>query len=227
MDTQTTDETKDFEKIYGETLHRVARGDISKGRVIAVRNDGVVVDIGYKSEGIVSLSEFEAEEIAALKEGDELEVFVERINDQEGVVTVSRDRASRIRAWETLTAAHATNREVQGTVIDKTKGGLLVSVMGMRAFLPSSQIDLKVIKDLDSYVGQTMAMKILKLMPPKLSQETPGGKVSGTSLIVSRRAIVEEARHKKKEETLRGLHEGAVLKGLVKNITDYGVFVDL
>jgi small subunit ribosomal protein S1 len=226
MDFQVKDDSKDLEKIYAETLHRVSRGDITKGRIVSIRSDGVIVDIGYKSEGVVPITEFTQEELAQLHEGDELEVYVERINDQEGVVTVSRERASKIRAWEVLTAAHAAGKDVTGTVADKTKGGLLVNVMGIRAFLPSSQLDIKAVKDLDPFIGQTFTLRILKLAPPKASAESVG-RTSGTSLVVSRRVLLEEERNKKKEETLKTLVEGALVTGTVKNITDYGVFVDL
>ncbi|MCL4490648.1 MAG: 30S ribosomal protein S1 [Nitrospirae bacterium] len=223
METQTKEETNALEKLYAETLQKVERGVIAKGRVIAVKNDGIVVDVGYKSEGMIPVSEFTAEELSGLKEGDDIEVLVERVNDEEGVVYLSKDKALRIRASEALAAAYNNNSIVEGKVADKTKGGLLVNVMGVKAFLPASQIDIKAIRDLDSYIGQTLPLKILKMTPQK------GGpnQAPGMSLIVSRRAIIEEERNKKKKETLSVLKEGAVLKGLVKNITDYGVFVDL
>lgn len=223
MDIQPTDETNDLEKLYAATLHKVERGAITRGKVIAVRSDGVVVDVGYKSEGIIPVSEFTEEELSKLNRGDDIEVFVERINDHEGVVALSRDRASKIRTWETLSAAYRSNSVLEGKVTGKTKGGLMVNVHGISAFLPASQIDLKGIKDLDSYMGRTISLKILKMG----SQKSPHSQSSGTSLVVSRRAVVEEERNKKKEETLKTLKEGDILKGAVKNITDYGVFVDL
>lgn len=222
METQTNEETKDLEKLYAETLHKVERGGITKGKIIAVKNDVVVVDVGYKSEGIIPATEFTEGELSGLKEGDDIEVFVERINDQEGVVTLSRDKASKIRAWEMLTDAHNTNSNVEGKVVGKTKGGLFVDIKGIKAFLPLSQIDIKVVKDPDSYIGQTMILRIMKMVPPKGNNQ-----VSTASVVVSRRAVIEEERNVKKEETLKILKEGSVLKGVVKNITDYGVFVDL
>lgn len=224
METQTKEETKDLEKLYAETLHRVERGGITKGKIIAVKNDVVVVDVGYKSEGIIPVAEFTKEELSNLKEGDNVEVFVERINDQEGVVILSRDKASKIRTWEMLTEAHSSNVRVEGRVVGKTKGGLFVDIKGVKAFLPSSQIDIKAIKDIDSYIGQTMAVRILKITPPRGYANVLSNQAS---VIVSRRAVIEEERHVRKEETLKLLKEGALLKGIVKNITDYGVFVDL
>lgn len=227
MNMQTKEETKELEKLYAETVHRVQRGVISKGKVIAVKNDVVVVDIGYKSEGIIPLSEFTEAELLGLKEGDAIEVLVEKINDREGVITVSKGRAAKIRAWEALTAAYNSNSKVAGKVIEKTKGGLIVDVLGVKAFLPASQVDIKVIKSLDSYIGQTVSLRILKLVPPRSHSNISADYIAGTSLIVSRRSIVEEERQIKKEETLKILKEGAILKGAVKNITDYGVFVDI
>ncbi|HEX8950102.1 MAG TPA: 30S ribosomal protein S1 [Dissulfurispiraceae bacterium] len=223
METQTKEEANALEKLYADTLQRVERGAITKGRIIAFRNDGVVVDVGYKSEGIIPISEFTEEELSALKEGDEIEVLIERINDEEGVVILSKDRALRIRTMELLNAAFHDNALVEGKVIEKTKGGLLVNIMGAKAFLPASQIDIKVVKDLDAYIGQTVPLKILKLV----SQKGPSSQISNVSLVVSRRAVIEEERSQKKKETLTLLREGAVLHGMVKNITDYGVFVDL
>lgn len=223
METQTREETKELEKLYAETLQRVERGALTRGRVIAVKSDGVVVDVGYKSEGIIPASEFTDKELAEIKEGDVVEVLVERINDEEGVVVLSKEKALKIRALETLTAAYNSNARIEGTVLEKTKGGLFVNIMGIKAFLPASQIDIKGVKDLDAYIGQTIPLKILKLA----QQKGAPSHASGISIIVSRRAIIEEERSKKKEETLKVLREGALLKGTVKNITDYGVFVDL
>lgn len=223
MDIQPTDETNDLARLYDETLQRVERGAITKGRVIAVRSDGVVIDVGYKSEGIIPVSEFTQEEMAGLKAGDYIEVFVERINDRDGVVALSRDRASKIRTWETLTAAYTNNSRIEGKVTGKTKGGLMVNVLGVAAFLPASQIDVKGIKDIDSFVGQTIPLKIIKMTQQKASFNQP----AGTSLVVSRRIIVEEERSQRKIETLKELKEGDTIKGVVKNITDYGVFIDL
>jgi small subunit ribosomal protein S1 len=224
METQTKEETKDFEKLYAETLHKVERGGITKGKVIAVKSDVVVVDVGYKSEGIIPVAEFTGDELSKLKDGDNVEVVVERINDQEGVVVLSRNKASRIRAWEMLTDAYSSNASVEGKVIGKTKGGLFVDINGIKAFLPSSQIDIKAVKDMDSYTGQTMTVRILKMTPPRGYANVLGNQAS---VIVSRRAVMEEERNIRKEETLKLLKEGALLKGIVKNITDYGVFVDL
>ncbi|BCB95391.1 30S ribosomal protein S1 [Dissulfurispira thermophila] len=221
METQIKEETKELEKLYAETLHKIERGGITQGKIISVKNDVVVVDVGYKSEGVIPIAEFTEDELSGLKEGDNVEVFVERINDQEGVVILSRDRASRIRTWEMLTEAYSNNIRVNGTVVEKTKGGFFVDIKGIKTFLPFSQVDIKMVKDMDSYIGQNITVKILKMTPSK------GYFNNQSSVIVSRRAVLEEDRHVKKQETLKFLKEGALLKGIVKNITDYGVFVDL
>ncbi len=223
MDTQTKEETNELEKLYAETLHRVERGTVTKGRIMAVKNDTVVEDVGYKSEGIIPASEFTEKELSELTAGAEIDVLVERINDEEGVVILSKDKALKINCLETLTAAFNNHTQIEGKIIEKTKGGLFVDVMGTKAFLPASQIDIKGVKDIDAYIGQVVPLRILKLV----TQKSFSGQTSGLSIIVSRRVIIEEERNKKKKDTLKLLSEGAVLKGTVKNITDYGVFVDL
>jgi small subunit ribosomal protein S1 len=226
MDIHVKDESKDLEKLYAETLQRVERGSITKGKVVAIKDDGIVVDVGYKSEGVIPAADFTKEEISGLKEGDGIEVLVERINDSEGIIAVSRKKAQRIRAWEELNDLHSRNGSVEGRVIGKTKGGLLIDVMGIKAFLPLSQLDIKIIKNPEPYIGQILPLKILKVAPQKKANIF-NDSVSTTPLIVSRRVILEEERDRKKEETLKVLQEGAILRGAVKNITDYGVFVDL
>jgi small subunit ribosomal protein S1 len=223
MDMEPSEETKNIEELYEETLNRVERGAVAKGRVISVRPDSVVVDVGYKSEGIISSSQFSPEEFAALKEGDEMDVYVERMNDHEGMLSLSKDRASRILTMEGLGKAFSNSSLVEGVVTGKTKGGLLVDFSGVQGFLPASQIDVRGTRDMDSYVGETLTFKVLKFA----AQRQGYGSTQGASLIVSRRAVVEEQRSKKKEETLKYLKEDAILPGVVKNITDYGVFVDL
>ncbi len=227
MDTHNiVEETKDIESLYAESLLRFERGSIAKGKVIALRSDGIVVDIGYKSEGAVPLSEFSEDELASIKEGDLIEVFIEKL-DLQGSVILSKEKASKIRLWEQLESIYNSNSMVMGQVLEKTKGGLFVDVLNVKAFLPASQVDLKGIKNLESFIGQTIPLKILKISAPRGFGSLSGAGSSESSLIVSRRQVIEEERNKKKEETLKILEEGAALKGVVKNITDYGVFVDI
>jgi small subunit ribosomal protein S1 len=226
MDIYIKEESKDLEKLYAETLQRVERGAITKGKVVAIKDDRIVVDVGYKSEGVIPAADFTKEELSGIKEGDDMAVLVEKINDNEGIVTVSRKKAQRIIAWEELNNLHSRNAHVEGRIVEKIKGGLLVDVMGIKAFLPLSQLDIKIIKDPEHYIGQTLSLKILKMVYQKKANFFDDS-VPTTQLIVSRRVILEEERDRKKEETLKVLQEGALLKGTVKNITDYGVFVDL
>jgi small subunit ribosomal protein S1 len=205
----------EMERIYAETFRQIREGMILTGRVISVKQDGVIVDIGYKSEGFITAEEFSPEELAALKAGDVFDVYVVSMRDAEGTMSLSRDKASKIKTWDVLESAFEKGATIEGSIIGKTKGGLTVDIMGIKAFLPGSQIDTKAIKDMNGLVGKTMSFKILKLNNKR------------SNIIVSRRAASEEERQKKKMETVPKLTERARLEGTVKNITDYGVFVDL
>jgi small subunit ribosomal protein S1 len=205
----------EMEKLYAETFHSIEEGAILKGKVLALRQDGVIVDIGYKSEGFIPIEEFSPEEIAAFKTGATIEVYVENIEDAEGMIVLSRERATRIKVWDNLEKALRSGSPVEGKITGKTKGGFSVDVSGVNAFLPGSQVDIKPPKDVDSLIGKKLAFKVLKL----------NNKLS--NVIVSRRVILEEEMQQKKTETLAKLKEGQLLNGVVKNITDYGVFVDL
>jgi small subunit ribosomal protein S1 len=205
----------EMEKLYAETFHSIEEGMILKGKVVALRQDGIIVDIGYKSEGFIPVEEFSGEEVAALEPGVDIEVFVENIEDAEGMITLSKERAAKIKVWEILENALRDSSPVEGKIIGKTKGGFSADISGVGAFLPGSQVDVKPPKDISALIGKRMLFKVLKL----------NNKLS--NVIVSRRAILEEEMQKKKTETLGKLKEGQLAKGIVKNITDYGVFVDL
>lgn len=205
----------EMERLYAETIHEIDEGLILKGRVVYVKQDGVIVDIGYKSEGFIPADEFSPEELSSLKSGDTIDAYVVDIHDADGVVTLSKEKASTIKAWELLENAFEKGTIVEGTISAKTKGGMCVDISNVTAFLPGSQIDIKAVKELDSLVGKTMGFKVLKLNNKR------------SNVIVSRRAAMEEERQKKKVKTLEKLREGSVLEGVVKNITDYGVFIDL
>lgn len=205
----------EMEKLYAETFHSIQEGTILRGRVLSLRQDGVIVDIGYKSEGFIPIEEFSGDEIGSLQVGDDLEVFVERIEDAEGMLMLSKERATKIKVWEMLEHALREGTKVEGKIVGKTKGGFSVDIAGVTAFLPGSQVDIKPMKDTDSLIGRKFAFKVLKL----------NNKLS--NVIVSRRVILEEELRKKRAETLERLKEGEIMTGIVKNITDYGVFVDL
>lgn len=205
----------EMERLYAETFHGIEVGTILLGKVLSIKQDGIIVDIGYKSEGFVRIDEFTEEETNLLKPGDQIEVYIEQIRDSEGIVKLSKERASKIKIWEIIEKAAHDGTHVEGSITEKTKGGLTVNIGGVKAFLPGSQIDTKIVKDLNSLIGEKMSFKVLQINNKR------------SNVIVSRRAVIEEERVKKKGETIEKIKEGALLEGIVKNITDYGVFVDL
>ena len=205
----------EMERLYAETFRSIREGAVLTGKILAIKPDGVIVDIGYKSEGFVGIAEFSPEELQSMKTGDPIDVYVENIRDAEGVVRLSKERASKIKTWESLEKAVQEESPVEGTIIEKTKGGLTVDIAGVKAFLPGSQVDIKITKDLDAMIGQKLFFRVLKINNKR------------SNVIVSRRAILEEERSRKKDEIIGTIKEGALLEGTVKNITDYGVFVDL
>lgn len=205
----------EMERLYAETFHTIKEGAILKGKVLALKQDGVIIDIGYKSEGFVPIEEFSEKEFAVLKPGSNIEVYVENIKDSDGTITLSKERATKIKVWESLENALQDGSPVEGEITAKIKGGFSVNVSGVNAFLPGSQVDIKTLKEVDKLIGKRMLFKVLKL----------NSKVS--NVIISRRVILEEERQKKKAETIEKIKEGRLMRGTVKNITDYGVFVDL
>jgi small subunit ribosomal protein S1 len=193
----------------------LADGEIIKGRVVAVTASEVIVDVGYKSEGIIPIQEFLREDgTVGVQAGNEIEVVLERSEDLEGRVILSHERAQRLKAWDQIEKAYNENTILRGTVVEKTKGGLFVDV-GVKAFLPGSQIDTKPVRNLDGFQGQVIECKVIKLNKKR------------NNIVLSRRVLIEERELKLKAETLSHMADGAVLTGKVKNLTDYGVFVDL
>jgi small subunit ribosomal protein S1 len=206
---------EELEKLYADTFQGIETGSILTGKVLSVKPDGVIVDVGYKSEGMIKSSEFTEEELKCINEGDDIEVFVEAIVDSEGMVVLSKDRASTIKAWNTVETCLRDNVSLDGTIVDKTKGGVFVDVAGVKAFMPASHVDIRPVRDIDALIGKRISFKVLKVNSKR------------SNVIVSRRLHLEEERQKKRVETLQVLTEGALMSGVVKNITDYGVFVDL
>ncbi|GAB5047445.1 30S ribosomal protein S1 [Thermodesulfovibrio sp. TK110] len=218
-------EKQELESLYESSLSHVERGEIIKGKIMGVRNDGVIVDVGYKFEGIIPLNEFSEEELKSIKEADEIEVFIEKIDDAQGLISLSRDRALKIRGWEILMDAYERGIPVEVKVTGKTKGGVLTRFYGINGFIPASLLELRKPKNLDEYAGKTLKVKIEKIEPPKnLYGQWRNLK---TSLIFSRKAYLQEEREKLKKEISEKIKEGLKIKGIVKNITNYGVFVDL
>ncbi len=202
-----------FESFQQES--NLNEGSVIPGKVINIGPDFVAVDIGFKCEGHVPLYEFkDAEGRPNVQVGDEIHVYLERMEIEEGVIQLSRDKADIIRAWDEISAACDSGQIVEGTVITKVKGGLSVDI-GVKAFLPGSQIDTRPIKNLDSMIGQKMKFKIIKF-----------NKRRG-NIVLSRRAVMQEERDAQRAETLSSLEEGSIVKGHVKNITEYGAFIDL
>ena len=198
------------------TRPTLAEGEIVKGRVIKVTPSDVVVDIGYKSEGLLPVSEvtgFDGQ--VRVKRGDEIEVFIERFEDSSGYVALSREKAARMRVWDDIEAAYKADQAISGRVIDRVKGGLQVDVGGIKAFLPGSLIDTKPVKNLDALRGHELRFKIVSFDKKR------------SNVVLSRRAIVEVEQAEAKQATFGRLKEGEITHGVVKNITEYGVFVDL
>jgi small subunit ribosomal protein S1 len=201
--------------IYDSSFRNIAEGEVVKGTVLKVTPSEVIVDVGYKSEGVIQISEFLDETGAVtVQAGDIVDVLLERTEDRDGYVVLSREKAEKMKIWDEVEKAYAERKVVIGRVIERIKGGLAVDI-GVRAFLPGSQIDVRPVRNLDALRGQELRMRVIKV-----------NKKRG-NIVLSRKALLEEENAEKKKHTLGALAEGKVLKGVVKNITDYGAFIDL
>lgn len=200
--------------LYEETFKNLEEGTITEGRVVAVSKDKVVVDIGYKSEGMISNDQFSAEELQNLKVGDPLKVYIEECEDADGNLVLSKEKADKMKIWEELEKLFNEEKSIDGKIVARIKGGMMVDI-GVKAFLPGSQIDLHPVRDLDGLVGRTFPLKIIKINHRR------------GNVVVSRRVLLEETRDSKRKNTLSTLKEGQLIQGVVKNITDYGAFIDL
>src|SRR5882762_992501 len=202
-----------MEDWFNRGVGDIEEGEVVRGTVVEVRDSEVLVDIGYKSEGTIAIEEFR--HAGALpKLGDEIEVYLESKEDSEGLIVLSKDKADKIKVWDAISKSHDSGTPVEGKVVEVVKGGLSVDV-GVRAFLPGSQVDLRPVKNLASMLGQIIRAKVIKLNRRR------------GNVVLSRRAVLEEEREEKRKHTLSVLSEGMVLTGAVKNITDYGAFIDL
>ncbi len=209
----TEDEKAKYLEDYETSLSSVNQFEIIGGKVTAINDGDVVLDLNFKSDGLVSLSEFR--DIPDLSVGDIVDVYVEEQEDKRGQLVLSRRKAKLIRAWETIKSAHETGAVIKGVVISKTKGGLIVDTHGLETFLPGSQIDIKPIVDYDSYVGKTMEFKVVKINE------------SIKNAVVSHKALIESDLEEQRQAIISSLEQGQVLEGVVKNITDFGAFLDL
>ncbi len=202
-------------ELYDTSFRSIAEGEVVKGTVLAVTANEVVVDVGFKSEGLVPLEEFLDENgQITVQAGDMVDVLLERTEDKDGHVVLSREKAEKMKIWDEVERAYAERKVVIGRVIERIKGGLAVDI-GVRAFLPGSQIDVRPVRNLDALRGQELRMRVIKV-----------NKKRG-NIVLSRKVLLEEENAEKKKHTLDALAEGKVLRGVVKNITDYGAFVDL
>lgn len=204
---------EEMEAFYGESLKNFKEGEIIKGTVLTVANGNVVVDVGFKSEGVISTAEL-YEGSHDLSEGDEVEVFIEETENNDGAMVLSIEKAVRLRRWDELFKKHDANETVNGAIIGRIKGGLSVDI-GLRAFLPGSQIDIRPPKHLDNIIGKNFDFRIIKMNRRR------------GNIVLSRRVLIEEERKSTKDQILASLDEGKTVEGTVKNITDYGAFIDL
>ncbi len=203
-----------FDELYAETFKNLQEGSLVDGRVVAFLPDGVVIDIGYKSEGIIPQSEFSGDELKQLAVGSPIQVFLESREDMDGNLLLSKEKADRMKVWGDLEKLQESGAPINGKIISRVKGGLIIDI-GVKAFLPGSQVDLRPTRDLDRLLGQTVPVKIIKMNHLR------------SNVVVSRRVLLEETREKRRQETLSNIQEGQWIDGVVKNITEYGAFVDL
>nr|HPH63975.1 S1 RNA-binding domain-containing protein [Paludibacteraceae bacterium] len=204
---------EELENKYDQTLNVVKDKDVVIGKVISMNKREVVVNIGYKSDGIVSMNEFRYN--PELKKGDEVEVYIESQEDKKGQLILSHKKARAARSWDRVNSALENNEIIKGYIKCRTKGGMIVDVFGIEAFLPGSQIDVKPIRDYDVFVGKTMEFKVVKI-----NHEFK-------NVVVSHKALIEAELEQQKKDIISKLEKGQVLEGTVKNITSYGVFIDL
>jgi small subunit ribosomal protein S1 len=198
---------------YEESLRSISEGEIVRGTVLGIDEKEVLVDVGFKSEGVISLAEFA--DPSSIKVGDILEVFLEKMENQDGLVVLSKQRADFVRVWDRVKEAHDTGQVVEGKLVRKIKGGVVVDLYGVEAFLPGSQIALRQVQNVDALLGQNVQVKIIKLNKRR------------RNIVVSRRAVLEEERDRMKSTILKDLAKDQIREGVVKNITDFGAFVDL
>src|SRR5438445_368895 len=209
----SSDEIAKMTELYEGTLSNIEEGEIVKSKVLRVTDTAVILDVGFKSEGAVAIDEFK--DPKSLKEGDEIEVFLEHLEDQEGAVVLSKKKADFMRVWERIREAHEKDEAVKGTLVKKIKGGVVVDLMGVDAFLPGSQIALRRVPNIDELLGQSFDFKIIKLNKRR------------RNIVVSRRVLLEAERKTKRDVLMKELQVGQIRKGIVKNITDFGAFIEL
>ncbi|MGH9763979.1 MAG: 30S ribosomal protein S1, partial [Blastocatellia bacterium] len=199
-----------------ESAAAIQEGEVVRGTVIDISDQNVLVDIGYKCEGVVPKDEVtDRAGTVSVKPGDQIDVLIKSLENQDGYAVLSRVDAVRMQAWDTLKRAHQNHETVKGRVIDRIKGGLKVDIDGVPAFLPGSQVDVRPVRNLDAFRGQEIEARVIKLNRKR------------GNVVISRKAVIEESSSKKKDETLGNIEEGVIMEGVVKSLTDYGAFIDL
>ena len=209
----TQEEFEELSNLYTVSFRDVKQGELVKGRLVRIQDDNVIIDVGFKSEGTIPKSEFGDD--SKLEVGQEVEVVLESVEDLEGNLVLSKTRADFLRIWEKVLRAHETGEIVEGKIIKRIKGGMVVDLIGMEAFLPGSQIDIRPIRDFDALVGQYMDFKVVKVNIPT------------ENVVVSHKVLIEEEIADQRKAILESLERGQILEGVVKAVTDFGVFVDL
>jgi small subunit ribosomal protein S1 len=211
---QAKEDGMDFKELFEQSLNQLQYGDIARGKVVQIKDDRVMVDVGWKTEGYIPVGELkDARGNINISVGDEIDVFIDK-RDSEGTLVLSKDKASKFKIWDEIKNACENNILIEGVVVEKVKGGLSVDI-GIIAFLPGSQVDIRPIKDLDKFVGQTLDFNVLKYDRKR------------NNVVLSRRSIVSSEREAEKKDILKSIQEGNIVEGVIKNITDYGIFIDL
>jgi len=213
--TEQTGVSESFAELFGSNERAIKEGEIARGRILSIDGDFVQIDIGFKSEGMIATWEFMTEEGELfINVGDEVEVLVEEVESEDGQLVLSKEKAERLKVWDEISNAYDNEEAVEGTIVARVKGGLSVDI-GVKAFLPGSQVDLRPVRNLEALLGEKASFKIIKF-----------NKRRG-NIVLSRRALLETERKKMREATLTTLSEGQILDGVIKNLTDYGAFIDL
>jgi len=209
----SSEELEQLSKLYSESFRDIKEGEIIQGTIVGIDGDNVVVDVGFKSDGTIPKSEFSSTE--EIKIGSKIDIVIESVEDEEGNLVLSKKRADFLKIWAKVMDAYKNDKVIPGKILKRIKGGMVVDLMGVEAFLPGSQIDIRPVRDFDAYVGKTMDFKIVKVNEP------------AENIVVSHKVLIEETIADQRKEILEKLEKGQVLEGTVKAITDFGVFVDL
>ena len=212
-DEYSPEELQTLARLYDQSFQDLKEGEIIKGKIVGITDDNVVLDIGFKSDGTISRNDFTSTE--ELKIGSEVDVVIESTEDEDGNLVLSKKRADFLKVWAQIIDAHENETILTGKILKRIKGGMVVDIMGIESFLPGSQIDIRPVRDFDAFVGQTMDFKIVKINN------------ATENVVVSHKALIEETISDQRKEILEGLDKGQILEGIVKAITDFGVFVDL